>query len=249
MTTNSPRNFNCKDEELPVICGFSAISLERDLAEFGAYSPVFTTAYLDEYKAKIDTVEELVQPKSETIELKKLTEQIYDTLDALIAPVNHVEGYLELAEKVIHVSAADFGLTALRKSIRNRDVESVLKLLRLLDTNINRYKNELAAKGLTDALVAKFSDAGVSLANDKNRKYTIVSARMALVQNNLEMLNDLYNQLVEICKIGKILYKQTDKAKRNDYTFTYLLKQVRRVEKPEVPKPEESKPAEPVPAE
>jgi len=30
-------------------------------------------------------------------------------------------------------------------------------------------------------------------------------------------LNALYDQFTEICKIGKILYKQTDKAKLNDY--------------------------------
>ena len=47
-----------------------------------------------------------------------------------------------------------------------------------------------------------------------------------------------HDQLTEICKIRKILYKQTDKAKLNDYTFTYLLKQVRRAEKAQEPKAE-----------
>lgn len=244
MNGTSPRNFNCKDEELPVIAGFTAISLERDLADFGAYSPVFTTAYLDAYKAKIVVVDELVQPKSETLELKMLNERIYNTLDALIAPINHVEGYLELAGKTVPVSAVDFGLTPLRKSARSRDVESVLKLLRTVETNLAKYKNELVAKGLTDTLILKFTEAGTLLANDKNQKYSIVSARMALVQSNLGLLNDLYDQLVEICKIGKILYKQTDKAKLNDYTFSFLLKQVRRVEKPEDPNPVDPSPTE-----
>lgn len=239
MNGNPSRNFNCKDEELSVICGFSAISLGRDLADFGAYSPVFTNAYLDGYKAKINAVDDLVQPKSETLELKMLTERIYDTLDALIDPINHVDGYLDLAGKTVPVSPVDFGLTPLRKSVRSRDVENVLKLLRTVETNLVRYKNELAAKGLTDALIARFTEAAATLAADKNQKYSIVSARMALVQNNLGLLNELYDQLVEICKIGKILYKQTDKAKLNDYTFTYLLKQVRRVEKPGEPKPAE----------
>jgi hypothetical protein len=97
---------------------------------------------------------------------------------------------------------------------------------------------------LTDALVAKFADARITSADDRNKKYELVSKRMALVQNNLGMLNDLYYQLVEICKIGKIPYKQTDKAKLNDYTFTYLLKQVRWVEKSETPKPEKPATAE-----
>lgn len=44
--------------------------------------------------------------------------------------------------------------------------------------------------------------------------------------------------MAEICRIGKILYKQTDKAKLKDYTFTQMMKQVRRIDKPEEQKPE-----------
>jgi len=244
MSTTTPRNFNCKDEELPVVCGFLAISLNRDLNDFVAFSPQFLSGYVDGFKAKIDAVDELVQPKSETIELKMLNERIYATLDSLITPINYIEGYLNLAGKTVPITAADFGLTSLRKSARSRDVESVLKLLRTVEGNLAKYKTELEAKGLTEALVLKFAEAGTFLADDRNKKYELVSKRMALVQNNLGMLNDLYDQLVEICKIGKILYKQTDKAKLNDYTFSYLMKQVRRVEKPEEPKPLAPAPAE-----
>jgi len=244
MSTTTPRNFNCKDEELPVVCGFLAISLNRDLNDFVAFSPQFLSGYVDGFKAKIDAVDELVQPKSETIELKMLNERIYATLDSLITPINYIEGYLNLAGKTVPVTATDFGLTSLRKSARSRDVESVLKLLRTVEGNLAKYKTELEAKGLTEALVLKFAETGTLLADDRNKKYELVSKRMALVQNNLGMLNDLYDQLVEICKIGKILYKQTDKAKLNDYTFSYLMKQVRRVEKPEEPKPLAPAPAE-----
>jgi len=239
MSTTTPRNFNCKDEELPVVCGFLAISLNRDLNDFVAFSPQFLSGYVDGFKAKIDAVDELVQPKSETIELKMLNERIYATLDSLITPINYTEGYLNLAGKTVPITASDFGLTSLRKSARSRDVESVLKLLRTVEGNLAKYKTELESKGLTEALVLKFAEAGTLLADDRNKKYELVSKRMALVQNNLGMLNDLYDQLVEITRIGKILYKQTDKAKLNDYTFSYLMKQVRRVEKPADPKPAE----------
>jgi hypothetical protein len=231
MSTITPRNYNCKDEELPVVCGFLALSLVRDLNDFTSFSPQFDTTYVDAFKTKIDAADELVQPKSETVELKMLNESMYTTLDALIAPINYVEGYLELAKKTVPLSSTDFGLSPLRKSVRSRDVESVLKLLHTVETNLTKYKSDLEAKGLTETLSAKFTEAGTLLATDKNKKYELVSTRMALVQNNLGVLNDLYDQLVEITKIGKILYKQTNKAKLNDYTFSYLMKQVRRVEK------------------
>lgn len=244
MNGNPPRNYNCKDEELPVICGFVALSLKRDLEEFTSFSPMFTEAYVTGFEAKIDAAEELVQPKSETIELKVITERIYATLDGLISPINRVEGYLELAGKEIPISSADFGLVQLRKSARVRDVENVLKLLRTVEANINKYKEALSVKGLTDELTSRFGEAGDSLAEDKNQKYSLISNRTALVQNNLGQLNELNDQLTEICKIGKVLYKQTDKAKLKDYTFTQLRKQVRRTEKTEPEKPVEAPVAE-----
>lgn len=239
MNGTTPRNFNCKNEELPVICGFVAQNLKRDLAGFTAYSPMFDDAYLTAYEAKIAAVEELVQPKSETIEQKVITEHIYATLEGLFSPINYVEGYLDLAGKDIPISSSDFGLVQLRKSCRVRDVENVLNLLRTVDTNIKKYNAPLTAKGLTAELAAKFAEAGTLLADDKSKKYAITSNRAALVQNNLGQLNDLNDQMTEICKIGKILYKLTDPAKLKDYTFSQLMKQVRRVDKPEENKPQE----------
>ncbi|HZL09033.1 MAG TPA: hypothetical protein VFC65_03470 [Prolixibacteraceae bacterium] len=237
MTFENTRSYNCKNEELPVIGGFVATSLTRDRNDFGTYSPMFDQPYLDGYKAKIELVQELVEPKSETVELKLITERMYSTLDGLVSPANYVSGYLDLAGKTIPINETDFGLVQLRKSARNRDVENVLSKLRTVEANIKRYQVELNAKGLTEALTQKFTDAGTLLAEDKNKKYALISNRTALVQNNLGVLNDLNEQLTEICNIGKILYKQTNPAKLKDYTFTQLIKKVRRVDKPEEAKP------------
>ena len=71
----------------------------------------------------------------------------------------------------------------------------------------------------------------------------MVSNRAALVQNNIAQLNDLYDQLIETCNIGKILYKKNNLAKLNGYTISFLLKQVRRNFKPNDTPPD--KPANP----
>jgi len=237
MNGITPRSFNCKNEELPVISGFVATSLERDQSFFTSYSPVFDTAFTDGFKAKITAVEELINPTSETLALKLINEHSYSIMDGLIGSINHLEGYIALAGKKVPVSSTDFGLTMLRKSARSRDVENVLTQLRTVNSNIAKYLNELKEKGLTDALATNFTDAVTLLTNDKKEGYKLISNRAALVQNNMGMLNDLNDQMVSICDIGKILFKQTDKAKLKDYTFAQLLKKVRRTEKPEGTKP------------
>jgi len=232
MKLNMNRSFGCKNEELPVVCGFGAISLARDLGDFTAYSPRFDASYLATFKARIDAVAELVLPQSESVEHKVITERMYQMLDGLVAPINYLSGYLQLAGKEVPISAADFGLVQLRKSARSRDVESVLTLLHTVDGNISKYKNVLIGNGLSDELIAKFTDAAKVLAEAKNERFSLVSNRSALVQNNLGLLNELYDQLTEICRIGKILYKQTDNAKLKDYTIAKMMNQVRGSAKP-----------------
>ncbi len=228
-----PRSYNCKNEELPIINGFVALSLERDHQPFSGYSPVFNQLYIDSYKASIAAVQELVAPKSETVELKLINEHSYSVCDALIDSINRLEGYIQLAGASIPMTKTDFGTVKMRKNAYAHEVESLLPLLLTVDANITKYYTQLTAKGLTDELKAKFLDARTALADDKNKRYTLVSTRAAMVQNNQGMLNALYTQMVEICDIGKILFKQTDKAKLKDYTFAQLMKQVRRVSKPE----------------
>jgi len=66
---------------------------------------------------------------------------------------------------------------------------------------------------------------------DKQQQIEITSNRRGIVQNNLSLLNELYEQDSEILSVGKILYKATDAAKAADYVFLQLLKKVRQVAK------------------
>jgi hypothetical protein len=112
-------------------------------------------------------------------------------------------------------------------------MEGVLQNLRLVVSNIQRYRQILEAQGLTEGLVASLKTGVVSIEADNNLQYEILTKRIDSVRNNVNMLNDLYDQLKEICDVGKILYKKTAPEKVNEYTFTYLLKKVRQRSKKE----------------
>lgn len=58
---------------------------------------------------------------------------------------------------------------------------------------------------------------------------------MQIVQENTGLLNGLFEQLTEIFNVGKILFKATDPVKLKEYTFSELLKQVRRKDKASTP--------------
>jgi hypothetical protein len=67
--SETTRSYNCKDEELPVVCRYALSCVRRDLSDFTAFSPVFNEDYLNGFQTKINLVDELVSPKIETDEL------------------------------------------------------------------------------------------------------------------------------------------------------------------------------------
>lgn len=224
---NQIRNYSCKDEELIVICNYLTISFRRDMADFTAYSPKFNAQYLSEFQQKINDTNNIVFSDDATKELKIVTARLYGTMDRLSDSLNFLRGYISMAKGVIPFSAADFGITVLKRKIKSRDAEGVLKNLQMLNGNIEKYSAQLAEQGLTPQMIQKFKDYLAEIENDNQKQYEIISNRRISVENNTNMFNDIYRQLMEICEIGKIIYKKTQSAKLQDYTFTDLVKRVR----------------------
>src|SRR5665647_1319751 len=212
------RYYNCKDSELTMICSFVAGSLESNMTEFSAYSPKFNDAYLSRFVADITKAMEVIPPQTE-IQLRKVcTARLYGTLDSLKDPINRLKGYLKLAFTELGMSAADFGLPHLRKSVSSRDTEGTTQNLHLVIENIENFKDSLIPQGLTEALISLFISAHASLIEDKRKQSEMLSNRKILTQSNLLLFNALYRQLTEILSVGKILYKATDPATLSQYT-------------------------------
>lgn len=233
MGKQSNRNFNCKNEELPVICRFNVFSLKRDQPDFLGYSPIFGDGFIAGYEKQIDDVSELVQPKAEMAAQKVITDRLHSTIDSLTVPANHLTGYINMCNGELKITPEGYGLAALRKCIRAKDPEGVMQNLNLIIANNNKYNDVLAGKGFKPELAARFTDASVAIAADKQAQYEMMSNRKLIVQNNMGILNALNDTLTQVLSIGKILYADTDPAKAKEYTFTQLLKLVHRASKPD----------------
>jgi hypothetical protein len=227
MNSNLARNYRCKNEELPVICEHVSFSLKRDSVIFSGYASRFNESYVADFDGKIVAVNKLVNPTLGTADLKITTTRLYATMDGLQDPAKRLVGYLKLAKNRVLISPADFGLTELRNKLRAKDAEGVLHNLPLVIANIGKFKEPLTAEGLTDDIETQLANAIVSIAQDNERQYEILSGRKALVQDNKEVFNSLGAQLAEICEVGKILFKATNPERAQEYTFAYLLKKVR----------------------
>ena len=233
MSNLSSRNFNCKNEELPVICRFNVFNLKRDLNDFKGYSLIFDDPFVSDYEKLIEEVTELVQPKTEMAAQKVITERLHKTIDSLNGPIKHLTGYINMSNGALKITPEGYGLAALRKCIRAKDPEGVMQNLNLVISNNKKYADVLAEKGFKPELAVCFTDSAVAIAADKQAQYEMMSNRKLIVQNNMGLLNALNDKLTQVLSIGKILFADTDPAKAKEYTFARLSKQVHRTSKPD----------------
>ncbi|MDR2424953.1 MAG: hypothetical protein LBD59_09560 [Prevotellaceae bacterium] len=223
------KKFDCKIEELTVICSYGLSLGRRDLADFTAFSPMFNEEYFNGFETMINAAEDLVSPQTETKELKKITKQLYETLDGLADPLNKLRGYLHLAGTSIGISDKDFGISLLTKKIHSRDAEGVRHNLMLVNTNIRTFMSELKVVGLNDEIINHLSTAVTPITQYNLQQFEIFGKRRGIVYENMGKLNELYAQLMEFLKTGNIIYKGSNPIKAGEYSFINLKKKVRTI--------------------
>lgn len=222
------RQFSCKNEELLPIAKFTLFSLKRDVNEFAAFSNQFNEQYVTELEELITQVESVIEPEADSLALKLLTQKNEEYFLDLQKALLIIEGYLKLVKKEIKITPKAFGLSSLRKSLYKHDIEAVLNGIKVVTSNIQNYSAALEAKGMPATTVKSLQDLQIALAENKQKQFEIKTNRAELVQNNIQLLNTLYFRLVEVYTIGKVIFKNANPAKYDDYTFSKLLKKVRR---------------------
>ena len=221
------RLFSCKSEELLPLSKFTLFSLKRDIAEFSAFSTTFNDEYVTQTEAMINNVENLLEPQAEVLALNLIAKTMDAQLKECRLWMQRMEGYLKLLKNVPQITAAGFGITALRRSIDNSDFEGVIAGMKILVTNVQNQLTPLLDSGMPDTVLPALQELLTSLAGNRQKQFEIRSKRTALIQDNMNMLNELYLRMTEIYSIGKVLYRTTDPAKYAEYTFSKLLKKVR----------------------
>jgi hypothetical protein len=222
----NPRIYNCKDEELPVIGGYVLTSIRRDLEQFASYSPKYNDEWFSAFEQLINKVENLVNPKSETAQMKLITGRLYTAMDELENTAKRIEGYIRMSKGEVPISTKDFGIFALKQRVRARDAEGTVQNARLMNASISRYRVELTKQGLSDEAAEKFAANIEAVSADNRLQYDMLNNRKAIVQANLDAFNDLADQIKEICINGKILF-EGNAEKLKEYTFNELRKRVR----------------------
>lgn len=226
MTNTNIRSYSCKNEELPVLARFLLFSFRRDFAEFAEFSPMFDEKYLEQFEILVLRAAEVSEPKSELAQQKVITEKIHLTMDNLKDPITRVAAYLDISHSELKISVDGFGITELRKGFRTYDVEKTIKSLHTVCSNIATHFTILNRFGLKQDLLQTLQAAYNEISADKQTIYEMHVNRRTIVQNNLSLFNELYDQMNAIMNIGKVLYKTSNPTKAKEYIFTELCKRI-----------------------
>jgi len=232
------KKFNVSIEDLPVIAGFLGTSFEFNQADFISYSPDYQQPYLSNYQAKVASVEEIVFPKTVASEIKVVTERLNATMEAMRDALNRLEGYIGRAG-TLSVKPADFGIKEVRKAISLGDAEKFISSMANLLSNVEANFTKLNEKGFTAGAKEVLVNARKNVKADNDLQNIKLNGKAALVESNIELLNDLWDTMSDILKTGKILYQSKDKSKTAEFTLTALKARVKRERKKEETQPEQ----------
>lgn len=227
------RTFNCRNEELVPIAKFTSFSLKRDLNDFSQVYTNVNSDYIAATDALIAEVENLLEPQVEMLAKKQVTKALDESLNDLATQINFLATYLKMSHKVLKLTATDFGISQIRRTIHKADFEAVFENLKIVFAHTKDHSDVLQANGMSTDFVTKLETLYAKIAADRQTQFELLSNRKNIVQNNMHKLNELYNRIVEIHLIGKSIYSKTNAVKLDDYTFVKLHGLVRQKAKAE----------------
>lgn len=229
--TKIQRSFKCRNEELVPIAKFTSFSLKRDLNEISQVYNNVNPDYIAATDALIADVENLLEPQVEMLAMKQVTKELNESMNDLLTQINFLATYLKMSHKALKISVTDFGLTNLRKAIYKSDAEAVVENLKIVLIHTKQNSDVLQANGMSSNFVEKLEALNTKIAADRQKQFELLRNRMLIVQDNTQMLNQLYSRILEIHLIGKSIFAKTNAVKLDDYTFKKLLSKVRQTVK------------------
>ncbi len=233
--TPEEKRYQCRIEELLTLSGFVHQSLERDLADFSAHSPVYNAGYITEFSAKRSDVIALIAPRTITDRKKTITEDLYGMLASMRQPLNKLENYVTLAStrRTLTVLPQDFGIGRVRAAIANGDVEEVDGAMNILKTHLTDNYTAITDMGYTDAQRDELYAMWNKINTDNSGQNLKDDERDATASANTAVYNLLWDIMIEVCSTGKSIYLVPAPAKADEYTMSSLINRIRQ----EKPKP------------
>lgn len=214
-------------EELPVVADLLLLLLKRDQDYFTSFSLDFNEVYRTNVETQILRIQNLTSPQTISAEKAKLTSTRYQVMEQIKHVLNRVDAYVYRASDQLQVLSADFGIREAKQELKRKNVEGSVMRMKEVEQNIANNLRALQTKGYKIELGLELQTLTQRMADMNLLKIEMISQRKQLVIDNHIQYQLLWNFIVEISDIGKLVMR-ADKSKADEYKFCNLLNHIRK---------------------
>ena len=223
------RQWNCRIEELGPTAKLAFAQYTKYRDDFTDASTDFGDAFDTSFALKLGAFEKLVPSHQRKMTAAEETRRLNTAAKALRHPLNVLDIQIGKADKLktLTVAGKDMGLGPVRETINNRNIEgldlALGGLIGLVEVNQQALTDRgMKAKSLTDLREARQSLGLQNTTQDSGRLESV-----ELTAENIKAANDLWEDVAEILRVGRLLYKETNKKRAQAFTMARLLKLMR----------------------
>lgn len=219
------RNYNFKDVDMLLASKTIAETLKLNLSELSMIRSTWTGEFADQLSAKIDNAIENYLGLDKKKELRDTTAQLALIQNPAKRDLSFIKTLIEVdfgkeAKKIIKT----LGFNKNLRSVQKGDQESLIELLYSFKKGLTEsLRTQMIDKGTNAVLIDRIIAYADQLKQINVSQETLKETTKALSEEALKAFNQIYNEVIGICKIASNFY-QFDPLKKEQFTFTKMIK-------------------------
>lgn len=190
--------------------------LPEDLEDFSAFDSTFGHPFVDKLKAGIEAFNQMKQDDVVIDEQSQFTDEVNEKMAKCNEAYKTVAFFVRKAFDGNDSIQNQFGMNDIREARDNQP--KMIQFMGSLAKTAARYKDQLVESGINPKVIDTLPQLYEELSEANNRQEMFKKERSAITQERVEGLNDLYDMLLYVSNMARIIYAD-DPAQLNKYTL------------------------------
>lgn len=219
------RNYNCKDADMLLASKTIINNLFLNLAELSLLRSDWTVSYVDELDSRIDNAMDNYLGLDRKMELREATVIVTSIQASSLRDLAFMKAQIEVDfAKTAKMILKRLGYDKNYRGAYKGDQEALIKLLyRFKDGMNGQLKEDMVSRGMNAELIDRIISYTDQLRETNVSRETLNEVTKNVSAQAIEVLNEIYNDVIEVCKIASNFY-QYDSLKKDQFTFSKVVK-------------------------
>lgn len=226
------RNYNFKDVDMLLASKTIVETLKSNLSDLSIARSNWNEEYTNQLATQIDNAIENYLGLDKKKELRDTTANLAAIQEPAMRDLSFIKTQIEVdfdgeAKEIIKTLGFDKNLRA----VQNRDQEALIELLYSFKKGLNnKLREDIIAKGTAPELIDRIIAYADQMKQTNISQETLKETTKELSDEALQEFNNIYVQVIGICKIASSYY-QFDTLKKDQFTFTKVVENMNAAKK------------------